>query len=57
MTPPSRYFCPAFPFHDSGRRTPQLLIRGPEDGRAFLEADYTKRAEPRDIIAALDALE
>jgi len=31
-----------------------------EDGTvawAFLEADYTKRAEPRDIIAALDALE
>ncbi|MEM6915745.1 MAG: peroxiredoxin-like family protein [Verrucomicrobiota bacterium] len=31
-----------------------------EDGRvawAFLDADYTKRAEPRDIIAALDGLE
>ncbi|MEM1441294.1 MAG: redoxin domain-containing protein, partial [Verrucomicrobiota bacterium] len=31
-----------------------------EDGKvawAFLEADYTKRAEPRDIIAALDGLE
>ncbi len=31
-----------------------------EDGTvawAFLEADYTKRAEPRDIIAALDGLE
>jgi peroxiredoxin len=24
---------------------------------SFLDSDYTKRAEPRDIIAALDAIE